>query len=294
MKIDRRSFLIGAAGSTVVGLSSLAGQEVRGVLSPGKGLPAAPPKPLADALSRMRAENKPCIILRIPDDKEWRHSPGHCLIYFLNQGEPGIRELFAETVLVCLETPTLRQHVPEATPSHDLILLDAEGKAQDGLPFNYQETWLKMPEAIRGLAHGTGGARLKERATALRQKASPAFLAALDRVGTDAEKPGDDKAELRKEAPRMIPLLVQSRLEARAASRQQALRDLIDEVFLSSPLATGGSRLPFGVDTVPYVGGCCDDQCKEQPPREGPIAVAACGMAAVPQNARAFLRYLTK
>ena len=91
----------------------------------------------------------------------------------------------------------------------------------------------------------------------------------------------------------MIPLLVHSRLETRAVSRQQALRDLIDEVFLSSPLATGGPRLPFGVDTVPYVGGCCNDPCKEQPPRDVCRSVA-CGMAAAPPNARAFLRYLTQ
>jgi hypothetical protein len=293
MNIPRRTFLA-QAGTAMAGLSALASQEARPALEPGKGVPPSPPKPLADALARARAENKPVILLRIPEDPEARHRPGHVVIYLVNAETEETPEVLSEVILICVESPTIREHVPGAAPMHAVILLDAEGKARDGKPFDFTDGWAALPGTIRTLAHGSDGLRLKNRAATIRQKTDPQVLAALERLGTGEAKP-EDKAALTLEAPKIIPLIVQSKLEASTKARQQALRDLIETYYRSALQTSPGPQLPFGVDTVPFVPSCGKDHCKEQAPEAlERRASVACGMAVAMPNARMFLRYLTR
>jgi hypothetical protein len=292
MNIDRRAFIV-HAGSAVAGLAAFASEEKGPDPDPGKGLPPGPPKPLAEALARGRAENKPVILLRIPEDKQLRHNPGHWIIYYLRADDPGIRELFSETVLVCVESATIRQHVQDAAATHDLVLLDAVGKPVDGAAADFKERWQELPGEIRKLAHGADGARLRERAAAIRQKTDASVLAALDRLGTGEGKPDEDKALLLKQASEIMPLIVHSRNDSLLPARRLALRDVIDAYYRGSSETAAGPRLPFGVDTAPYVPSCGVDHCKEQP-ADTPERRVACGMAVMREDARMFLRYLLR
>lgn len=293
MNIPRRTFLV-HAGTAVVGLSALANQKELPALEPGKGLAPVPPKPLADALARGRAENKPVILLRIPEDPEARHQPGHLVVSMVRSETEETPEILSEVVLICVESATIRQHIPGAAPAHSVILVDAEGKAVDGTPFDFQRGWAVLPATIRTLAHGTDGSRLKERAAAIRQKVDAPILAAFDRLGTGAAKP-EDKAALVPETPKIVPLIVQSKLEAPTKVRQQALHQLIEAYYRAAPLTSPGPCLPFGVDTVPFVPSCGKDHCQEQSPEAiAQRVVVGCGMAMAMPNARMFLRYLTR
>ena len=150
----------------MAGLSALASQDERLALEQGKGVPPNPPKPLADAIARGRAENKPVILLRIPEDPEARHRPGHVMIYLVNAETEEIPEVLSEVILICVESATIREHVPGAAPMHTVILLDAQGKALDGKAFDFTDGWAALPGTIRTLAHGSEGLRLKNRAGA--------------------------------------------------------------------------------------------------------------------------------
>jgi len=293
MNIPRRTFLA-QAGTAMAGLSALASQDERPALDPGKGLPPSPPKPLADALARGRAENKPVILLRIPEDPEARHKPGHLVVYLVNAEEEESTEVLSEVILICVESATIRDYLPGAAPMHAIILLDSEGKALDGKPFDFTDGWTTLPGTIRTLAHGSDGLRLKNRAATIRQKMDPQVLAALERQGTGEAKP-EDKAALTLEAPKIVPLIVQSKLDALTKARQQALRNLIEMYFRSAPQTSPGPRLPYGVDTVAFVPSCGKDHCKEQAPEslERQVSVA-CGLAIAMPNARMFLLYLTR
>jgi hypothetical protein len=197
--------------------------------------------------------------------------------------------MFAEIVLVCIESDALQDNIALADPTHDAVLF-TEGRRQGaGLSFKMVKSWQQIPEVLLELAHGPDGSRLKERAEAIRSKLEPATLAALERLGTPA-----DKDVLVREAPRMIPLLVQARKDAVTPARQTALRDVIEAYCNSSNRSTPGPSLPFGLEAGPFDGGCGRDSCREQAPEDRRAVGYACGMAMVGPNARSFVRYLTR
>lgn len=297
--MPRRKFLLQAG--TAAGWLSVLGCDGT-TPSPGGGQGAAPtpppmkPQTLIDALERMRAENKPGVAVRIPENPEKRHNPGHGLVLALNQDHAETRGLFSEVVVVCLESRVLQSHLASANPDFDLVLFNEEGRAEAGQPFNYEENWHGLSAAILNLAHGPGGARLKQRAAAIRKKADPGILAALDRLGSNPRELDADKALLLPEAPRIMALLVQALDEARTPARHNALRDVIDTSFASSTPSAPGPKLPFGMELGPFQGGCGDDPCREQaPPRKRDYYISvSCGMARVTPNSRSFIRYLTR
>lgn len=296
MSIPRRAFLV-RTGTAVAGLCWLGCDAEDPVPESGKGVvpPPPPPKPqaLIDALERVRAGNKPGIALRIPKDPEHRHSPGHVLLYVLNQDTPESREVLSEVVLVCLEGPVLDRHLPTAHPEHELVLFNEEGQTETSSPFNYREQWQGLAAALKNLAHGSDGARLKARAEAIRGKTAPAVLAVLDRLGAKGLNLEADKAVLLQEAPRIIALLVQARMDSTAPVQQQALGDVIDAYFRSFEASVAGPKLPYGIEAGPYQGGCGEDPCREHAPRDRGVMVS-CGMALVQPNARSFVRYITR
>ena|SRR5258706_4865050 len=302
MSIPRRTFLL-QTGTAVAGLSALGCDGA--TPSPGKGQGAAPappgpppkkPQTLIDALERMRSENKPGVAVRILENPEKRHNPGHGLVHTLNQDRPDTRGLFSEVVVVCLESRVLQIHIASANPNHDLVLFSKDGLAEAGRPFNYEADWNGLTAAILGLAHGPEMARLKLRAAAIRSTTNPDILAALDRLGSNPGELDADKALLLPESPRIMALLVQALDQARTPARYRALQDVIDKSYAASPPSAPGPKLPFGMELGPFEGGCGEDPCREQAPpsKSDYVMVIACGMARIMPNSRSFVRYLTR
>ena len=296
MDTNRRNFLI-QSGTTlgVFGLGYLLwdaeAPSGNGGTDPGTpgdaGRPPAPKRPpgelLGAAIRRMRDENTFGVAVRIPDDAEHRHTPGHILVYHLNERGPECDELFAETVFVCLETAVIQKELLGANPSHSLCLFTPDGKVVASVPFDYEANRREFVIGVRELVHGEGDARLRRRADSILADCDPAVAQALARL----ESPGD-KAAVLGQASTLAPLLVHERLQAPAGPRRDALAELIGRYVAAAAANAPGPRLPFGVELEAESGGC-GDSCKEQPPRNYRIA---CGMGRVGPGTRSFLRYL--
>lgn len=243
----------------------------------------------------MRAERKPGIAVRIPENPEKRHNPGHGLAHTLSKDRPD-SGLFSEVVVVCLESRVVQSHIAAADPNHELILFNEDGRAEGGRPFNWEADWNGLAAAMLGLAHGPDMARLNQRAAAVRKTTRADILAALDRLGTSQGNLDADKALLIGEAPRIMALLLQALNQARTPARHDALQDVIDRSFESSAPSSPGPKLPFGMELGPFEVGCAEDYCREQapPPKRDYVIVVSCGMARITPNSRSFVRYLTR
>lgn len=261
MTIPRRTFLVQAGAAAAA-------------LGCPQDPPPEKPKVLADALERMRTENRPGVALRLTTDAR-RHVPGHALVYFLNKDQADLREMFAEIVFVCLESNVIQAHLKNADPAATLLAFDEQGRVDDQMKVDLSEGFERFPAAVLKLVHGPDDARLKKRAEALREKLGQSFVDALARLGPD------DVENLHRVAARIVPLLVNERKTATDPLRQDALRRLIDK---QTPL------LPYGIRTEAERGGC-GDECQE---RAANAVSVACGMAFPAKNSRSFLRYLTQ
>ena len=276
MRTNRRTFLFQSAGrAAALGLSGLCGCHA-----------TKRPGALRDALSRMRAENKPGLAIRIPKDRKTRCEPGHSLICCQNLEDPDWRELFSEAVFVCLEDATLQDHLRGANPAHALVAFDADGFVEEGVPFDFESDWERFFPTASTLLHGPADSRLLARALTLRKRADLAVVEALDRLEGPA-----DRDLLASKAATIMPLLACERLKAQEETRHDDLREVIDRYFESCPVTLSGPRLPFGVQAEPGGGGC-GDSCDECVKVAAGILVE-CGMGYVSPRSRTFVRYLT-
>jgi hypothetical protein len=273
--ISRRRFLVQAGAAAGLGALSCERTPEAPPATPTPTTPPPKPAALLEAFRWMREENKPGIALRIPESQATRSDPGRGVVELLNESLPLTREVLSELVLVCLESDVIQTHLPPASPGDGLVLFDDDGRAVDGCPFDFRNNRARLPAAIRQLAHGSDRARLKARAEAIRRKTSPSLLAVLDRLadpGTDAK---GDAALLQPEAPRIMPLLVLAKLEAKAPERRDILDQMIQYYAFFEP------RLPFGIEM-------------RQPPPPCVDPCPPCGMAMVTPAQRSFVRYLTR
>lgn len=290
MNNDRRNFLIQSGTALgVMGLGYLLWDKPAPVSgAPGDAGRSPSPKKafgelLGAAVRKMRQEHKAGVALRIPADPKERHMPGHVLVNHLNAPTPERDELFAETVIVCLEGGAIQDEMLGADPSHDVFLFNAAGKVLASIPFNYSTDWQKFVETARVLVHGEGNGRLKSRADAILAECEPTVVQALTRLES-----ADDRAIVLGHAPTTAPLLVYEKLQASAGPRRTALTGVIGAYVASSAADAPGPRLPFGVQLSNSMGGC-GDCCSEQPPTR---SMVACGMGRVGPDARSFVRYL--
>jgi hypothetical protein len=262
----RRQFLIQAAGLPVV-----------------LGLPGCSrvdaPLWLADALRRMRDQDVPGLLFRLPADKEGRCGLGHSITHhLLNAADPEIHEVLSEAVVLCLDTPAIQSRFSGARAADTLLLVDGDGFALDGLVFEPGDNWKDFVPAARALLHGPGGRRLAERAERARKRASKEALGLLKLPEVDAEGA-------------LLPALVQERLTA-DAPRREALRLAIEKHWESIAFTTPGPKMPYGVETTAQMkGGCGDCGCEEAAPRNLRVA---CGMAIMVKNSRHFVKFLKK
>lgn len=250
----RRDFLLGGVALGFCGCSKV---EV--------------PKWLEAALKRMREEDRPGLLFRLPADKDARCALGHGITHgLLNSADPDIHEVLSEAALLCLDTAAVDDRFRGARRSDTLLLVDGDGYAVDGMVFEAGEQWQNFLPAARALLHGPGGRRLSERAERARKRASKDALALLSKPELDPEA-------------RLLPLVVQERLSA-AEPRKTALRAAVEARWTSS------STMPYGVETTLQMkGGCGACGCEEAPPRN---LMVACGMAIMVKNARHFVKFL--
>jgi hypothetical protein len=295
MDTNRRTFLTQIGVSVgVVGLGYLLSGRYTPAGSPADvGRPPLPdrtPGLLKEALGRMKAEGKPGIALRIPADKKLRHLPGHQLIGLLNDFEQQYSGLFAETVFVCLEGPALQAGIRGATPSHAMVLFDTNGRATAGIEYTYENSWETFVPEVTALLHGEGNRRIRARAEQTRRRADPALIEAVDRLETEAHR-----ERVLRDAATIGPWLVYERLVATSPARESALGYLLRCHLEAASATTPGPRLPYGIETGEFRGGCgSGDSCEEQVKEERKfLAVGACGMALVAPQARSFIRYIT-
>lgn len=293
MKTDRRNFLIQTASAAgVIGLGYLLGEKPAAEGFPGDV--GRPPirKPAGEllkaAVARMAAEGKPGIAIRIPSTPDQRHNPGHLLIYALNDESPDPIDLFAQSIVVCLESDALQDQIDHADPSHTVVLFDSQRRAVAGLSLDFATAWETFPRDLLGLLHGTGDQRLKARAETVEKKADPPVLAALRRLLLE-----EDRKLVAEHAGELVPLLILERRGEKADStRGVALASILKSYVLSANPKTPGVRLPFGVEAA-QGGGGCGDSCSERPaPPDGRRVMVACGMGRAGPNIRSFVRYL--
>ncbi|HEX7899643.1 MAG TPA: hypothetical protein VF950_17875 [Planctomycetota bacterium] len=262
----RRDFLIQAAGlPLLLGLPGCSRAEA--------------PSWLAKALGRLREQDAPALLFRLPGDKDGRCALGHSIThYLLNSQDPEVHEVLSEAAVLCLESPVVQDRFRGARTSDTLLLVDGDGYALDGIAFDPGDQWINFVPAARALLHGPGGRRLAERADRARQRATKETLALLARPEVDPEGA-------------LIPLLVQERALA-PAPRQEQLRTAIEAHWTSIPISTPGPRMPYGVEaTTQMKGGCGDCGCEEAPAKN---LMVACGMAVMVKNSRYFVKFLKK
>lgn len=251
MTTSRRDFLAQAAGLPLVLGLPLAGCHRH---------PA--PAWLETALGRLRAEDRPGLLFRVPGGKEQRCELGHAITWhLLNSKDPDVHEVLLEAPILCLDAAVVQDRFRGARAADTLILVDGDGFVVDGLVFDPGENWSNFVPAARALLHGPGGRRLADRA---------------------------ERARKRSEAG-ALPVLVEERLAA-PPEKAAKLRESIEAAWNAQAAASPGPRMPYGVEvTAQMKGGCGDCGCEEAPPSN---AMVACGMARALPNARYFVKFL--
>jgi hypothetical protein len=291
MDTNRRAFLIQSGSALgVLGLGYLLWEDAapppRIPGDSGRPPVARPPTGLLKAaLERMRAESKPGIALRIPSDKANRHEPGHAIVHLLNQMDPGSIRLFAQAVIVCLESAVVEEQLAGAGPSHNLILFDGSRRAVAGLAFDYQHFWQGFAPELLGLVQGKDEGRLRSQAESIRRATPSPVIDALERLDSEG-----DRKVVALHAPRIAPLLVYEEMQPNQEYRKKALTEILRQYVESASPTAPGPRLPFGVEASADAGGCGDD-CHERSDEQR-RRVVACGMGRVGPNVRSFIRYL--
>jgi hypothetical protein len=267
MEIDRRGFLKTLAGvPLVLGLPSLLrGQDkVDGPAWFGK------------ALERMKKENKPGVVIAIPEDRPERFNLGIALARLIEQGDEGVHEILCEAVFVCASAKLVR----DAREGETVIVIDVDGRRVEGAKLDLKD----FTKILQPLLHGEKNERLRERAGAIRKKTDEKVLAALKRIDSDS---GDERDEatalLEKNAEGIVALLVFERLTAEEPERRARLRTVIKHHFETFDTKKPGPQLPYGTELRERTG-CGDDS-------DTPVK---CGMGSVPENGRKFLRFVTK
>lgn len=290
MNNDRRAFLIQSASvAGVLGLGYLLGETPPAEGRPadtGRGPVEKPVSPLLRAaLDRMAAENKPGIAVRIPAEAGRRHDPGHSLVYALNGDSIDVHELFAEAVIVCLESDLLQKELRGAEGSPSMVLFDVRRQVVAGWREPITHDWRSVPKALTALLHGEDGQRLRVRAESVRSNSDAAVQAAFDRL--DGR---EDLALLEERVATLVSLLVYERRQPTTLERRKsAITGILRRYIDRSNVQTPGPRLPFGLEAAAGRGGC-GDSCAER--EESKRVAVPCGMARMGADIREFVRYL--
>lgn len=288
----RRDFLARAARASVVvvapGWLALAAQKA----ASGPVAPARPadPSPLEPVLARMRAEGKPGILLRFPDEPELRQVLVDALSNALDHEgpEPDACEIFLDAVVACCEREVVDRAVPDGAPIENAILVDDRGcrVAADVIPWEAATDARELVSRLRRLLFGERLERLRARAEASLRAASPSTRRAFEAVLTD--EPADWWKDARFLAP-VVPALTLRRMVASDPPLARRLRFAVSALFQRHEEETIGPALPFGLRvTHPSFGTCAGRLHGFQ------TDVIGCGMGRPMPASRRFLGLLSR
>jgi hypothetical protein len=256
--MDRRTFLMGAP--MVFGLREmLLGQD-----SPKN------PKWFDEALARMKETKRDGVVI-VGDGR----ALGEALLALTESKDGDVREIFVETVVVCM-TPALAKRHFDTEKTR--LLLDAAGKVEskDDVAVETYDDAKKFVESYRVLLHGKDGARLR---AAAKRVADATLDEAIDKLDTDGATDEAAMAAVRAKAAGAVPRLVLARLEAVHKEGRERLRTIVDAQLTRA--------LPYG-SVLPRFASSCGEwvEAEEQ--------VVKCGMAETPERSRKFLKFLTE
>jgi hypothetical protein len=274
MEATRRGFLIQAGA--ILGL-------------PLVGCKRSPPVPtycFQQAVKRAAADTKLGVAIVLPADRTLRCTLGHHLVSLAHGGAPEAREILVEAVFVCIERGDLAACIPGARADDTVVVFDETGRFVQGLPLDYDKFADHLIDVARGLVHGDQNERLRDRAEALRKQASPALLRAI----ADPDPP-ENYSYLSRGAGQMLPLLIYERLTTRSDTHRTAFASLIQTHVATVEDEGPRRRLPYGIVTQEYEGGCGQPACEEEERERGGVA---CGMAVATGPSRSFLRFASR
>lgn len=295
----RRAFLARAGASSffVVTPRWLLAQGRDGPASRPASSPAAPPtlggsRSFEEFLAKALATEKPAIVVRLPDDPDTRQAflaalgtaPGDSIATLT----PEAAELFADSVIACASRAACNALVPTARPGDAAILLDVNGRRVDGIaipPADLADA-RALVVALRTLAHGVDGARLRARAVIAWNAASPRARAAFEgRRSTQAS--GDDWELADLEAVVSVIALERSQAPERAVARWNAL---LTGLFLCEfEEHVPGPLLPYGLELVTASKNGCGGRLRGRSRGGG-----ACGMARMGPGVRRFVDLIAR
>ena len=271
MTTTRRDFLIRAAALPAVFGLPLAGCG-----------PAHQPPWISEALTKIRAEHRLGLALRLPKDPSKRCAIGHRLTWLLNSNKPEDHAVVADLVVICLEEPAFDARF--GARKENVLLIDGDGYALEALA-EFPIEWDQAGAQLRKLIDGADGERGRERAEAARRRAAADDL---KRIGAPKES---DVAPLAARAGLLLPLLVSERCAAPATPRGALLAQAIETHYEAMPVTERGPRLPYGIELSKSArGGCGDCGCEEDKNRSR--GGVACGMALFSPNFRSFVKFL--
>jgi hypothetical protein len=269
--------------------------------------PAAPrPDFLALARERMRQENKPGIILIIPDEVHEAAALGDKLSILIGltdaarklhaqpvrfkggapptaaDGVKTAQRLFCQAVFVCLRRDEVKRIYPELGRISAAVLLDLDGKPIAQLAGADDLFGEGFAAKMGAFLHGDKGERLAEmvkvQRTVLGADACRRFDKAVKDVDSDdfetREAGSRALAEIGPKAPFLVVTAARSAPGPEARYRIEAV---FDKIYAAAPQEQPGSRLPFGTQW---------EKIKFDP-------CLGCGLAAMPDVTRMYIRCIT-
>jgi hypothetical protein len=273
----------------------------------GKEPTATPPKYLALALERMRAEARPGIVIVVPAEPGQAEALSTDLSYLIGAtdaackaaqkptptkgfvpppvsgGDPIAQRLFCQAVFVCLTRADAARAFPDLKPDTAAVLLDPAGKLVDQLAAAPDLFKKDFGERMGAFLHGAKGERLAAHAAAQRAALGAEFCGKFDRAVRDLdsedfetrEKASKQLGEMGRRCPLM---LAKAMTDSDGLEARYRIVKVFDGLYAGAPQQEPGPRLPYGMtwQQVQF------DPCP------------GCGRVAMPAANREFLRLITE
>jgi len=230
-----------------------------------------PPSWFNQALRKMRAEGKPGLVFRLPQDPKVRCRIGHGIAWIVEREDVDGLEVTGQALILCLEDADVRGLLFGARDGEDLLLIDADGTVLDGRRLDEQSD---LTDLAGRLLDGPKLERLKARAAAAEKAAPPEALAAFKDL-----KEGVEPTAARRWAEPLLPMLALLNREIVNSGAEPAIVSL-----KGTP-----APLPYGASLATGASVKC---------RENPACLngtcGPCGMAVMTSRTREFVKFLAK
>lgn len=232
-------------------------------------------------LDAARRRRKPALLLRVPGERDARAAFLVALDRVLDPKPADAfvddaAEVLCDSVVACGSTEAIDSLVKGAAREDDALLLELAGRRIDGvaIPAERRADPGAIVDALKALAHGVDGSRLRTRAEAAAAAAPQEALASMARILSGDEIDAIPPAHIDAVLPMM---LVRERSNDGAAST--AIRRA---VWIHSRLNfeehEPGPALPYGLELLSWSDNGCGGRWRGRKLR----SLSPCGVAAMP------------